>query len=170
MPQICTVTGTVTAPDGSPIAGALVRFIPAPLLARTRGALVTQPAPVEITASNLGAITVDLTAGTYSVRVRDDAREYPPFLVDVPSSPSAALENIVFHLSAPQTIYDAQAAARRAALAAFDTLNTFVVTDISATTVTIRIASHRVVFSGAEQIEVNGEEYDINVVRLEATV
>ena len=118
MPQTCTVTGTITAPDGTAIAGAVVAFIPAPIAARPRPPAVVVPQAVEVVANSSGVITADLTTGTYSVRVRDAIKFFPGFLVVVPDAETALLENIVFHLDPPQTVYDAAASARRAANAA----------------------------------------------------
>lgn len=170
MPNICTVTGTLAAPDGSPIPFAVATITPAPILPRARNLSVTVPSPVTVTADVAGQVSVDLTSGTYSVRVTRDGRDYPGFLFEVPREAAANLADITFHLPPPQTVYDAQAAARRAARSAFDSLNTFVVTAIGGTTITIKIASHRVIEMGTTEVTVGDQTFAIDTVTLEAAV
>ena len=170
MPNLCTVTGVIAAPDGSPIPLAAVTITPAPILPRARNRSVTVPSPVTVTAGVSGQVSVDLTSGTYSVRVTREGRDYPGFLIEVPREAIANLADITFHLSPPQTVYDAQAAAHRAARSAFDALNTFVVTAIGGTTITIQIASHRVVEMGTAEVTVGDQTFAIDTVTLEAAI
>lgn len=114
----CTVTGVLTAPDDTPLPGAVAVFLPAPVGARARGSGLSFPLPSQVTASGLGQIEVDLLPGVYTLRVTDGRREYPAALVDVPQSAAATLPDLLVTLPVPQSVYDAAASARRAALAA----------------------------------------------------
>ncbi|MBK5928013.1 right-handed parallel beta-helix repeat-containing protein [Rhodobaculum claviforme] len=119
--HLCQVTGTLVAPDGSPLPEVQVQFLPAPVSARGVGAQTLAPHPVSVLTDPEARIDVALTPGVYSVRTRaPEGREYPPFLVDVPGGPVATLADILLHLPAPQSVYDAAASARVASKAAAD--------------------------------------------------
>lgn len=117
--NLCAVTGTLVAPDGSPMPDVQVQFLPAPVTVRGHGMQSLHPRPVSAVADAEAEIRIDLAPGVYTVRTRDDSgREYQPYLIDVPGTPEAQLSDIMLHLPAPQTVYDAAASARMAAHAA----------------------------------------------------
>lgn len=119
--NLCNVSGTMVTPAGQPLARAQVRFLPAP--PNARGAVTNTVVPSVVLAETdaTASLSVPLHPGVYTVRTRDpNGREYPPYLVDVPIAPEAELSRIMVPLSAPQTVYDASASARRAEKAAAD--------------------------------------------------
>lgn len=117
--ELCVVSGTVVAPDGSPMPNVTVQFRPAPLTVRARGASAVAPSPVTVVSGADAGLSVALAPGVYTVRAREDrGREYQPFLVDVPAKPEADLSSILFDLPPPQSVYDAAASAHTAVQAA----------------------------------------------------
>ena len=119
--NLCTVSGTLVAPDGSPMPDVSLQFRPAPLAVRTGGVVTQVPLPVGIRTDASAGLSVSLAPGVYTVRARqDDGREFQPFLVDVPLKPAADLATILAHLPTPQTVFDAAASARTAERAAAD--------------------------------------------------
>lgn len=117
--NLCVVSGTLVAPDGSPMSEAQVQFLPAPVTLRGKGTDTLAPRPVQATTDGAATLNVGLAPGVYTLRTREaEGREYPPCLVDVPAAEAAALSEILLHLPAPQSVYDAAASARTAALAA----------------------------------------------------
>ena len=117
--HLCIVSGTLVAPDGSPMPDVNVRFLPAPVAMRAVDSRILAPRPVTVTADAEARISVQLAPGVYSVRTREAAgREYDPYLIEVPARETAELSEIVIPLQAPQSVYDAAASARQAALSA----------------------------------------------------
>jgi hypothetical protein len=117
--NLCAVSGTLVAPDGSPMPDVQVQFLPAPATVRGQGTQSLHPRPVAIAADAGAEIRVDLAPGVYTVRTRDsNGRDYQPYLIDVPNAAEAMLSDIMLLLPAPQTVYDAAASARVAANAA----------------------------------------------------
>ena len=117
--NLCTVSGTLVAPDGSPMPEVRVQFLPAPVTVRGRAAQTLAPRPVAVTTDAGAELAVSLAPGVYSVRTREPGgREYEPYLVEVPASETAELAEIMRHLPAPQSVYDAAASARVASTAA----------------------------------------------------
>lgn len=85
MPEPLTLTGRVVSPAGGPLSGATVRFVPTPVAADVRGAVLIMPTPVIATADASGDVLVDLVAGTYAVRVTTaGGMHLPTRLIDVP--------------------------------------------------------------------------------------
>ncbi len=117
--HLCIVSGTLVAPDGSPMPDVNVHFLPAPVAMRAVDSRILAPRPVTVTADAEARISVQLAPGVYSVRTREAAgREYDPYLIEVPARETAELSEIVIPLQAPQSVYDAAASARQAALSA----------------------------------------------------
>ena len=117
--NLCTVSGTLVAPDGSPLPEVEVRFLPAPVSLRGQGGTLQAPRPVAAVTDAAAGFSVGLAPGVYTLRAREaEGREYPPALVDVPATEAADLAEITLHLPAPQSVYDAAASARAAARAA----------------------------------------------------
>lgn len=114
--NLCVVSGTLVAPDGSPMSEAELRFLPAPVSLRGQGGDTFAPRPVDAVTDAAAALSVGLAPGVYTLRAREpEGREFPPCLVDVPAREAAELSEILLHLPAPQSVYDAAASARAAA-------------------------------------------------------
>lgn len=121
--NLCVVSGTLVAPDGSPLPEVQVQFLPAPVAVRGRSAQSLAPRPVAVKTDAAAALNVSLAPGVYSVRTREPGgREYDPYLIEVPARDSAELVEIMQNLPAPQSVYDAAASARTAANAAAEAL------------------------------------------------
>lgn len=99
MPTKCAITGTVVAPDGSPIPLAKVAFAPSD----GRSAIGVRPLPPlsiapEIAATDTdeeGRISIELFPGQYSVRVtRAPRAAFPTFQITVPDASAAVLSDI----------------------------------------------------------------------------
>lgn len=117
--DLCTVSGTLVAPDGSPMPAVEVRFLPAPVGLRSQGSATQAPQPVAAVTDAAADLSVGLAPGVYTLRAREPmGREYPPCLIDVPVAETADLAEILLHLPAPQSVYDAAASARAASSAA----------------------------------------------------
>lgn len=117
--NLCTVSGTLVAPDGSPMSAVEVRFLPAPVSLRSQGGATLAPQPVATVTDAAAGLSVGLVPGVYTLRARaPEGREYPPCLIDVPVAETADLAEILLHLPAPQSVYDAAASARTASNAA----------------------------------------------------
>jgi hypothetical protein len=117
--SLCVVSGTLVAPDGSPLPGVQVQFLPAPVAVRSGAARLLAPRPVAASTDAEAGLSVGLVPGIYSVRTREPGgREYDPYLVEVPERETAELTEIMRNLPAPQSVYDAAASARVAASAA----------------------------------------------------
>ena len=117
--NLCVVSGTLVAPDGSPMPEVQVQFLPAPVTMRGRGTDTVAPRPVQVVSDANAALSIGLAPGVYTLRTREaDGREYPPTLVDVPAREAVELADIMVTLPAPQSVYDAAASARAAAKAA----------------------------------------------------
>ncbi len=117
--NLCIVSGTLVAPDGSPMPEVEVRFLPAPVAVREQGDDTLVPRPVAAVTDAAAGLSLGLAPGVYTVRTRDaEGREYPPFLVDVPPVAAVDLSEIILHLPALQSVYDAAASARVASKAA----------------------------------------------------
>jgi hypothetical protein len=94
--SLCVVSGTLVAPDGSPMPEVQVQFLPAPVTMRGRAAQTLAPRPVAVTTDAAAGLSVGLAPGVYSVRTRETGgREYEPYLVEVPASEAAELAEIM---------------------------------------------------------------------------
>lgn len=57
-----TVTGRYVGPDGTPVAGGPLRFLPSTTVVDADGNVVVPPLPIEVTTDGTGAFSVDLLA------------------------------------------------------------------------------------------------------------
>ena len=114
MPTKCAITGTVVAPDGSPLPLAKVSFTPSD----GRSAVGIRPLPplsiapeeAAATTDELGALEVELYPGQYSVRVTRALRAaFPTFQITVPDASAAVLSDIQ-NLAPPVPLNEAQLA------------------------------------------------------------
>lgn len=55
-----TVSGAYVGPDGAPVAGAALRFIPSTTVADAAGNVVVPPLPITVLTNGAGAFSVDL--------------------------------------------------------------------------------------------------------------
>lgn len=94
MPTKCTITGTVVAPDGLPVALAQIEFGSAKV--RPMTPLTIAPESATATTDDAGALTVELYPGEYSVRAMKTGRQrYPTFSITVPETASAVLADTI---------------------------------------------------------------------------
>jgi hypothetical protein len=110
MTQLCTLTGTIIAPDGSALGGASAVFVPRPRDVVPAGDDTVAPKPVTVTADGSGDIAAAILDGQYTVRVTGaDGAMYPTFTVTVPDAPVAVLGQII-DMPPPPTLDAAQQA------------------------------------------------------------
>lgn len=92
MVDTCHVTGTLIAPDGSPLPRVAAMFQRLPERAFVAGDSTAMPHVVRHVTSETGAVSVHLVPGPYLVRLQ--GASYPPFRIDVPDEPTANLADI----------------------------------------------------------------------------
>lgn len=114
MADTCNVTGTIIAPDGSPLARVTVIFQKIPEKAFVADSSSGLPHAVRAITDSSGGIDVSLLPGVYYVKPQ--GASYPPFRIDVPDEPTANLADIQDDILQPppseilQAVTDARAA------------------------------------------------------------
>jgi hypothetical protein len=116
--NLCVVSGTLVAPDGSPMSEVRVQFLPAPVTVRGHAANTLAPRPVAVTTDAGAAWRQPRARRLQRAHARAGGAGVRAYLVEVPASETAELAEIMLHLPAPQSVYDAAASARAASNAA----------------------------------------------------
>lgn len=111
MVDTCLVTGTIVAPDGTPLRRTFVLFQRTPKLPFIADDASAFPAPVTVRTDADGSVEVRLIPGTYLVKPWYST--YDPFRIVVPDEPAARLEDIQFS-DPPPPLTDAELAVLQA--------------------------------------------------------
>lgn len=111
MVDTCLVTGTIVAPDGTPVRRTAILFQRTPKLPFIADDASAFPAPVTVRTDADGSVEVELIPGTYLVKPWYST--YEPFRIVVPDEPAARLEDIQFS-DPPPPLTDAELAVLQA--------------------------------------------------------
>lgn len=111
MVDTCLVTGTIVAPDGTPLRRTAILFQRTPKLPFIADDASAFPAPVTVRTDADGFVEVDLIPGSYLVKPWYST--YEPFRIVVPDEPAARLEDIQFS-DPPPPLTDAELAVLQA--------------------------------------------------------
>lgn len=111
MVDTCLVTGTIVAPDGTPVRRTAILFQRTPKLPFVADDASAFPAPVTARTDANGSVEVELIPGTYLVKPWYST--YEPFRIVVPDEPAARLEDIQFS-DPPPPLTDAELAVLQA--------------------------------------------------------